>query len=145
MAGIDNLLTWVLSQAAAQSHRVLQHYLHSAGWTGYEYRILAALADGDPLHQTELGRRAALDRSDVTTNIRNLHMRGLIDRQPDPNHGRRVIITITTAGVEAWSSAERVMASVQDEVFASLTKAERKTLGALLSRVASDLGTSDPR
>ncbi len=49
MADPDDLLTWVLSQAAVHSHRVLQQRLGESGLTGYEYRILRSLSSGKPL------------------------------------------------------------------------------------------------
>jgi DNA-binding MarR family transcriptional regulator len=143
VTSVDHLLTWMLSQAAARSHRILQRRLESIGFTGYEYRILASLADGEPLNQTELGKRAALDRSDVTTSVRQLHSRGLLDRRPDPDHGRRVIIKMTTTGRKAWIGLERLMTAVQDEIFEPLTNSEQKKLRTLLTRVAPD--ASRPR
>ena len=141
---IDELLTWLLSQAAARTHRVLHQRLGDADFTGYEYRVLSALANGEPLNQTEVGRRAALDRSDVTASIRRLYDRGLVDRQADPNHGRRIIITITTAGAKAWTKAERVMTAVQDEVFGSLSTPQREMLRSLLIQVALCPGEPNP-
>ncbi len=144
VTSIDDLLTWLLSQAAVHSHRVLHQRLGDTGFTGYEYRILSALADGEPLSQTELGQRAALDRSDVTASVRKLRVRGLVDGQADPNHGRRVIITLTTAGTRAWTITEQVMQGVQDEVFGSLSKPEREALRSLLTKVVGRPAAPNP-
>jgi DNA-binding MarR family transcriptional regulator len=145
VAGTVDLLTWVLSQASVHSHRVLHQRLGDAGFTGYQYRILSALADGNPLNQTQLGRRAALDRSDVTTSIRQLHARDLVHKRADPDHGRRIIITITPTGTKAWINLEQVMTAVQDEVFESLNNPERELLRTLLARVAANPNRPTPR
>lgn len=140
----DSLLTWVLSQAAGQSHRVLHRRLRAEGFTGYEYRVLAALAEADSLSQTELGQRASLDRSDVTATVRTLHERGLVDRRADPAHGRRAIVATTVVGSRAWESLERAMARVQDEVFGSLTVAERNELRELLTKALRGTVSKSP-
>ncbi|GAB10572.1 putative MarR family transcriptional regulator [Gordonia araii NBRC 100433] len=133
---LDSLPTWILSTAASRSHHVLQRRLGAAGCTGYEYRCLAGLAAaGDPLSQAELGSAAALDPRDVTHTVRALENRGLVARDKDPEHGRRMLVSLTAAGRRAAAELASVMAGVQEDVFARLTADERDILVALLVRV----------
>lgn len=106
-----------------------------AGVTGYEYRCLTVLAAVDSVSQSELGTAAALDPRDVTHTVRRLHERGLVARHNDPNHGRRMLVSLTTAGRRIAGRLETVMVEVQDAVFARLSGDERETLLALLARV----------
>lgn len=129
------LPTWILSSAATRSHQTLQRRLAAAGVSGYGYRCLAALADRGQLSQTELGDTAALDPRDVTHTVRALEEDGLIARINDPGHGRRVLVSLTTAGQQTVGRLDTVMASVQEEVFGRLSPDERSTLLALLARI----------
>ncbi len=88
---------------------MLHERLDQAGASGYDYRILAVLADLGPLSQADLGRAAALDRRDVTHTVRDLHARELVTRRPDPRDGRQTLVELTTAAARCsndstWSS-----------------------------------------
>lgn len=130
-----SLPSWILSSAATRSHQVLHRRLAEAGFTGYEYRCLAALAAADRLSQTILGAATALDPRDVTHTVRALEERGLVDRAKDPDHGRRMLVSLTAHGQEASTSLSGVMSEIQEEIFGRLSADERATLVALLARV----------
>ncbi len=132
---LASLPTWILSSAAARSHTALHKRLAEAGTTGYEYRCLLVLAASDLLSQTELGAETALDPRDVTHTIRALEDRGLVSRERDPSHGRRVLVSLTTRGRRTAGRLVAVMADVQDNVFGRLSPKERSTLLKLLDRV----------
>jgi len=133
---LPGLGTWVLSQAAARSHQVLHRHLGDAGFSGFEYRVLAALDDAGCLHQAELGRAAGLDRHDVTHTVRALEDRGLVTRSSDPAHGRRVLVALSPAGAAAAASLRTVMEGIQAKVFGTLSVAQHRELLGLLDRVA---------
>jgi DNA-binding MarR family transcriptional regulator len=78
-----------------------------------------------------------LDPRDVTHTVRRLEIRGLVSRKKDPNHGRKVLVSLTDAGVATTGQLDRVMADVQDEVFGRLSQDERNALLGLLERVAT--------
>lgn len=130
-----DLPTWILSSAATRSHQILHRRLADAGTTGYEYRCLSVLSDGGLLSQTEVGRAAALDPRDVTHTLRGLEDRGLVVRHKDPDHGRRVIVDLTTAGRKAHARIAAAVQEAQEEVFGALGADERRRLLALLTRV----------
>lgn len=130
-----SLPTWILSSAATRSHQALHKRLTDAGFTGYEYRCLSTLATAAPLSQRELGDAVALDPRDVTHTVRALEGRGLVTREQDPSHGRRVLVALTPAGRRAADRLAPVMTAVQDEVFGRLSSKERATLLNLLKRV----------
>jgi MarR family transcriptional regulator, lower aerobic nicotinate degradation pathway regulator len=127
--------SWLVSQTAMHSHRLLADRLATAGFRGYHYRLLAALQEFGPASQAALGRRAAMDRSDVAAALNELADRGLVERAPDPADRRRNIVTITPAGTARLRRLDRVLADVQDDLLAPLSPAERAQLTRLLTRV----------
>lgn len=132
---LTSLPTWILSSAATRSHQVLHRHLAGVGVDGYQYRCLAALAEGGHLSQAELGKATVLDPRDVTHTVRALEERGLVLRTSDPNHGRRILVSLTEAGRDTAGRLGEVMSTVQDDIFGSLNPKERATLLSLLDRI----------
>ncbi|MBD8078679.1 MarR family winged helix-turn-helix transcriptional regulator [Cellulosimicrobium arenosum] len=132
---LDHLPSWLLSRAAARSHRVLQRHLRAAGSTGYEYRVVAALAAHGVQSQADVGRAVALDRRDVTHTVRALEERGLVQRAQDATDARLVRVGLTPAGRQEWTRLEQVMQDVQDELLAPLDPAEARVLTELVGRL----------
>ena len=102
---------------------------------GYHYRLLAALAEHGPASQAELGRRAGIDRSDVVAALNELAGKKLIERTPDPADRRRNIITITPDGGRRLAHLDAVLAQIQEELCAPLSRTEREQLIRLLTRI----------
>jgi MarR family transcriptional regulator, lower aerobic nicotinate degradation pathway regulator len=127
--------TWLLSQTSIHGHRLLSEGLAAADSIGYHYRLLAALTEFGPASQAALGRRSAMDRSDVVAALNDLAERGLVERSPDPSDRRRNIITITPAGTERLRLLDTVVADVEDQLLAPLSPAERQQLTRLLTRI----------
>lgn len=132
---LDSLPTWLLSRASGRSRRLLADALAAAGARGYHYRALAALEDLGPASQATLGRRAELDRSDVVATLAELEGDALVERAPDPDDARRRIVSITTAGRRRLKALDGVVATVQEELLAPLSGAERAELIRLLGEL----------
>lgn len=132
---LASMPSWILSSAATRSHQILHRHLSEAGVDGYQYRCLAALADGCHLSQADLGKSTALDPRDITHTVRALEARGFVSRTSDPNHGRRVLVSLTDLGQTVASQLGEVMAVVQEEILRDLNSVERATLLGLLERV----------
>lgn len=132
---LASLPTWILSSAATRAHQALHEHLARVGINGYEYRCLTSLATLGQLGQTELGNAANLDPRDVTHTVRALEDRGLVSRERDPDHGRRILVSLTVEGRKVAGRLSPVMADVQDKIFGRLSPPEQATLLRLLERV----------
>lgn len=141
MAGIlDELPSWLLSRSAARAHRLLSRGLGAAGYTGYEFRVIAAVSALGELSQAEIGRRVALDRRDVTDTVRQLEAREVITRRADPKNARVALVQLTPYGRDESGRLADAMEGIQHEVVASLTAAEAKQLVVLLGKIAGSPG-----
>jgi MarR family transcriptional regulator, lower aerobic nicotinate degradation pathway regulator len=127
--------SWLISEVSLLAHRLLTEKLATVGSRGYHYRLLAALQEFGPASQAMLGRRTAMDRSDVVAAVNELADRGLADRSPDPADGRRNVITVTPAGTAHLLRLEKLLAEIQDELLAPLSPADRRQLIHLLTRI----------
>jgi MarR family transcriptional regulator, lower aerobic nicotinate degradation pathway regulator len=132
-----HLPTWLLSQAAHRSHRLLHDRLAAAGSTPYEYRILSALEAVGDAPQADLGRLAMLDRRDVALTVRALVESGAVTRQRSPDDARLQIVSFTTAGRQRYERLHDVMRQIQGEVFAPLAPNDREQLTDYLIRLTT--------
>ena len=127
--------SWLLSQVAVHAHRLSSEGFGEVGARGYHYRILAALAEFGVASQAELGRRCAMDRSDVVAAINELAGRGFVERTPDPADRRRNLVTLTEAGTRQLHTMDRALDSVQESLLEPLSTDDRQTLTRLLSQL----------
>ena len=132
---LSRLPTWMLSQADGRAHRLLTDALSQYGTRGHHFRLLVALQDQGPTNQAILGKRTALDRSDVAVGVDELQRRGLARRDPDPYDGRRKRVQITDAGKRFLTDLDTVIRQVQDEVLHPLAPEERRVFLDLLARL----------
>lgn len=133
------LPTWLLSQAARRSHRVLHDRLGQAGASAYEYRLLSALHTVGEATQAELGRLTMLDRRDVAVTVRGLIASGAVTRRGSPDDARVQIVALTRRGRRRYQELEELMQDVQDAVFGSLTSHDRERLTDYLARLSDEL------
>jgi DNA-binding MarR family transcriptional regulator len=127
--------SWLLSQLAVQAHRLASDAFGAVGARGYHYRILAALAEFGPVSQAELGRRCAMDRSDVVAAINELTGQGHVERTPDPDDRRRNLVILAAAGTRHLHRLDQALDNVQDDLLAPLRPEDRQTLTHLLTEL----------
>lgn len=129
--------TWLISRAYARSSGLLNagFEAHGSGLRSYHYRLLAALEEWGPASQADLGRSTGIDRSDVTAALAELQSRNLIERTVDPANKRRNIVTLTPEGDDQLRDLDTVVDTIQDELLAPLTAAQRRQFTTLMSRL----------
>ena len=132
---LTQLPSWLLTQSAAQAHRIVAETFAAGGARAYHFRLLATLVEFGPASQAELGRRSCIDRSDVVAALNELAADGYAERTPDPDDARRNIITITTSGRRHYRRLTTLVTKAQDEIFAPLSPTDRARLTTLLGRL----------
>jgi MarR family transcriptional regulator, lower aerobic nicotinate degradation pathway regulator len=132
---MSRLPSWLLTQTAAHTHRLVADRLAEVNARGYHLRLLASLEDAGPASQADLGRRSGIHLSDVVAALNELAEPGLIERTPDPDDRRRNVVTITPAGRRHLRRLEKQVTRIQDELLAPLSPAERDQLTDFLQRL----------
>jgi DNA-binding MarR family transcriptional regulator len=105
-----------------------------------ESSALARLDRGGPTTSGALARLEQISPQSMGATLATLEARGLVERQPDPQDGRRAVISVTDAGRQVMrdrrtESTERLAAALS----ATFTRAELRQLMAaapLLERLA---------
>ena len=132
---LQGLPSWRLSAAALVGDRLVNEALATEGVRKYHFRVLVALSDDGPLSQAELGRRLAIDRSDVAAIAAELEQRELLVRTRDDRDRRRNVVTITPVGEAALARMDKAIEHAQARLLAPLANAERRQLSELLGRL----------
>ena len=99
-----------------------------------EFASLALLREHSPVTQQELGDILCVDANNLVLLLNELESRELAQRRRDPADRRRHLVEITDEGNRALDAAEKGIESVEDDVFALLTNAERAELHRLLAK-----------
>lgn len=136
--------SWRIAQVHARAHRILHACLQAEGFTGRQYRLLAALIESEAPSQADLGRLAGLDRSDVVAALDVLVDRALVVREPDPRDRRRNVVTATHEGVETLVRLDSLVAEAQDELLARLSDEDRTQLDRLLTLLLASPAGAGP-
>jgi DNA-binding MarR family transcriptional regulator len=75
----------------------------------------------------------------MTNRIDRLSERGLVDRSPDPDDRRGVLVGLTAVGKRAVDGAFETLLASERDLLAELSGTERKQLAALLKRLMQPL------
>lgn len=90
--------------------------------------ILLPLAEEDGLQIGELGRRSHLSKQTMTTMVRLMEERGLVDRRPDPDDRRASRIYLTERSRAFLAVAQQVLRDMNDRISSLLTPEELQAL-----------------
>jgi|SRR5436305_590536 len=99
------------------------------------YMTLGHIRDHPGTTQQELETALVMDANSVVLILNELEARQLSMRRRDPQDRRRHIVEITAAGRRALERADKAREELEDELCASLSADERKTLRRLAERV----------
>lgn len=104
----------------------------------FEYDVLSALRrQGQPyaLPATGLARETGLSSGAMTNRIDKLEVRGLVQRRPDKNDRRAVIVSLTPAGRRAIDDAVQARLDAAEDSLEGISSKERNDLAVLLRKV----------
>lgn len=129
MGRLDRALTLALES------RVGEH-----GLTLPQYVALSVLRVRGGLSNAQLARRAMVRPQSMMQVISALEAIGLIDREPDANHGRILRTALTPRGRTVLAACDRSVAEMEKEMLAGLSAEQRVAFRGALLDVVQRLG-----
>ncbi|MEB3019479.1 MarR family winged helix-turn-helix transcriptional regulator [[Mycobacterium] crassicus] len=130
----DNIL-WLLKQAFYFSLTTVNEAISEHGVSTAQIGLLRQLANEPGLSGAELARRLLITPQGVQLALTALERRGLVERKPNPQHGRMLQAYLTDEGRAVTSAVLSDALAAHARVFGVLTDDEQQALRALLTRV----------
>jgi len=133
---LENQVGHLLRRAHQRHTAIFQTTIGDQQLTPLQFAALMKLADVGEASQNHLGRLTAMDAATMQGVIKRLIARDLIARRPDPDDRRRLLLTLTEAGVALVGVATAPGHQISDETLDPLSPAEQETFLKLLSRLS---------
>jgi len=130
----DNIL-WLLKQSFYYSLTTINDAMSVHGVSTAQIGVLRQLANEPGLSGAELARRLLVSPQGVQFALTSLERRGLVERKPDPQHGRILQAYLTGEGRDVAATVVSDAVAAHEKVFGVLSTEEQKTLRELLGRI----------
>ena len=136
-------ILWLLKQGFHFSYRSVNDAISDHGVTMGQLGLLRQLADEPGLSGAQLARRLLITPQGAQLALTSLERSGLVERKPDPAHGRILRAYLTDQGRDVTAAVYADAVAAHNEVFGVLDDDEQKTLHDLLARIVEQ-GTGHP-
>jgi DNA-binding MarR family transcriptional regulator len=147
---IGHFVTFQLIRLAnAAKANVTRKYLAAFGLSVPEWRLLAMTVRFQPVRFSELVANSSIDKGQASRTLQVLTKRGLIATRSLAGAARRagdgapVILTVTPKGRKLYATLLPVAQRNQAQLLHLLTREERKTLYAVLTKLYAAIGDLD--
>ncbi len=124
-----------LLRLASQRHAAIFQKHAVEGLTPTQFSTLLRISEVGQVSQNQLGRLAAMDVATIKGVVDRLKDKGLVASKSDASDKRRSIILLTPAGTALIADLKRSGAVITHETLAPLTRAEQRSLVALLRKI----------
>ena len=135
-AGLEQFLTYRLHVLNKLAERAVgERYQDKLGVSLPEARVIASVGSFGPFSIMELARHANLDKSQASRAAEAMIQQGLVQRQPSPEDGRVVLISLTPEGRALYRKVMPVARKWNDDMFDCLDEQEKLAFGKALDKV----------
>ena len=132
---LDGLLGYHLRKAQQATFRSFANALAGENMSPGHLGVLLVVAANPGVNQITVGQAMGIDRSTLVAVLDRLEDRGLLERTPSPSDRRSHALLVTEGGRAYLAELMPRVEAHENEVAATLSEDERRTLIALLRRV----------
>ncbi len=113
--------------------------------TTLQFTTLSVLSrHGAPLSTSQLARRAFMTPQSMSEVIHALERKGLIKRNPHPNHRRTLPATLTAKGRRVLAACDEAVSEFEDAMLDGFSEADRATFRDMIKAAVRNLGGGFP-
>lgn len=134
VVSVNDQIGYLVKRLQQQIRTELDEVLSRHGVTMATYAALAVLEDASGLSNAELARRCFVTPQTMNRIIQSLDDEGIVDRLPDPDHGRILRTRLTPAGEQLLQACHDEVAAVHTRMLADLDRTEQAHLADLVRR-----------
>ena len=117
---------YILKRAQQSLRARMDLELRAHELTTPQYAVLSAVAVSPGISNADLAKAAFVTPQTMQCIIAMLEKRGLLERSPDPDHGRRLMTQLTVNGRRAMKSADATIKRVEAMMMSSISSCEIK-------------------
>jgi DNA-binding MarR family transcriptional regulator len=129
-------LGYLLKKVQHELRRLMDQSLREIDLTTPQYSLLSSLAEFPGISSAELARKCFVTAQTMNLIVQNLESRGLIAREPKPDHGRVLTTALTEEGQTLLKAATLRVLEIEKTLFSNLAEIEQSELSRLLSKIA---------
>jgi DNA-binding MarR family transcriptional regulator len=127
---------YLMARLGEASRRRFHKALEPEGLHPRHFGVMTVLAAHPGISQQQLHEKTAIDPSSMVAVIDELEERDLAERRRHPADRRARQVFLTEQGEQTLQRIRTLASGLQREFFGALTAEERKTLHALLRKLA---------
>lgn len=150
-AAVEHAPAEALSDAIVRLTRVTQAIraqIASRAQDGIDwaaYGLLFQLVQDGPCRSSALAEAACVDPSTVSRQVSELVSAGLVDRRPDPEDGRAVLLAATDAGRTLYAAKRDRRVAIAQRIVEGWSPSDVAQLTELLGRLTDSITTLRPQ
>ena len=142
--GEDHVPYRILLLARMLERETQNHLMDEFGLSLAEWRLLAIACEMGPCTASDIGGAGGIDRAEISRAMRKLEPKGLVVRKADPNHGKRLIISVTPAGAELRGRVVAARRQRFRELVSDIPAEERAVFDQALTTMARAIRDDPP-
>ncbi|WP_162243767.1 MarR family winged helix-turn-helix transcriptional regulator [Pseudorhodoferax sp. Leaf274] len=113
----------------------LEECLRGEGITSGQYTVLSLLATMEPTSSADLARKLRITAQSMGQFVQALESKGLVERDSNPAHGRRIDIRRTARGRTVLARCDRLVDEAERQFFSPLSAGEHAQLREWMTRL----------
>jgi MarR family transcriptional regulator, transcriptional regulator for hemolysin len=133
-----------LTQTARTVERAFDEALGAAGGTLPVWLILLNMKIHKPANQRKLAEKVGVREATLTHHLNAMDAHGLVTRTREASNRRVQVVALTEAGEAAFLRLREAALAFDTRLRTGLADADLDTLGALLDRLAANVGAEEP-
>lgn len=138
---VQKRLGYVIKRVQQALRLRMDTELGKAGMTTPQYATLSILEEESGLSNAELARRCFLTPQTMHKIVTGLEEKGLVKRESDPSHGRKINTLLSSSGKKLLKQAHQIVRQIESDMTNDLTE---ENINMTIKNLESCLNSLEP-